>query len=63
MGGGGENTDKEISCPESGGKRGEEDRECDGRTAIRDLERVGGEWRTTAKGSWRLVIKNVVREK
>ena len=31
----------------------------------RDLERVGGEWRTTAKDrrSWRLVIQNTVREK
>ena len=31
----------------------------------RDLERVGGEWRTTAKDrrSWRLVTENVVREK
>jgi len=32
---------------------------------MRDLERVGGEWRTTAKDrrSWRLLIKNAVREK
>ena len=31
----------------------------------RDLERVGGEWRTTAidRGSWMLLIENVVREK
>ena len=31
----------------------------------RDLERVGGEWRTTARDrrSWRLLIKNAVREK
>ena len=31
----------------------------------RDLERVGGEWRTTAKykRGWRLVIENIVREK
>ena len=30
----------------------------------RDLERVGGEWRTTAEDrSWRLLIENVVREK
>ena len=30
----------------------------------RDLERVGGEWRTTAKDrrSWRLVIENAVKE-
>ena len=30
----------------------------------RDLERVGGEYRTTAKDrrSWRLVIEDVVRE-
>ena len=30
----------------------------------RDLERVGGEWRTTAKDrrSWRLLIENAVRE-
>ena len=30
----------------------------------RDLERVGGEWRTTAKDrrSWRLAIENTVRE-
>ena len=32
--------------------------------AKRDLERVRGEWRTTAKDrrSWRLLIENVVRE-
>ena len=30
------NIGKEIRCPESGGKEGEEDRECDGRTALRD---------------------------
>ena len=31
----------------------------------RDLERVGGEYRTTAKdrSSWRLVIENIVSEK
>ena len=31
----------------------------------RDLEIVGGEWRTTAKdrSNWRLFIENVVREK
>ena len=31
----------------------------------RDLERVGGEWRTTAKDrrSWRLVMENAVRRK
>ena len=31
----------------------------------RDLERVGGEWRTTAKDrrSWRLLIENAVSEK
>ena len=30
----------------------------------RDLERMGGEWRTTAKDrrSWRMVIENAVRE-
>jgi len=30
----------------------------------RDLERVGGEWRTTAKdrSSWRLLIENTVKE-
>ena len=34
------------------GKGGEEDRKCDGSIALRlkrDLERVGGEWRATAK--------------
>ena len=35
---------------DSGGEKGgEEDRECDGRTALREIPRVGGEWRTTAK--------------
>ena len=31
----------------------------------RDLEKLGGEWRTTAKDrrSWRLVMENSVREK
>ena len=30
------------------GQGGEGDGECDGRTALRDLARLGGEWRTTA---------------
>ena len=45
------------------GKGRDEDRECKGRSAIRDLERVEEEWRTIAKDrSWRLLIENVVRE-
>ena len=46
-------------------KGGEEDRKCDGRTALREIGRVGEEWRTTAtyRRSWRLLIENIVREK
>ena len=56
----------EIRCQE---RRGENSR---GRSRIRwgdcvkrGLERVGGEWRTTAKNrrSWRLGIEKVVRKK
>ena len=54
--------DIEIRCRETGGK---EDMECNGRTALRDIWKGGGEWRTTAKDiiTWRLLIEKVVREK
>ena len=61
---GDDNIDSKRSDVE--GKGGEEDRECDGRTALRDLERVGGEWRTTAKyRNWRLLkkVRNVKTKK
>ena len=55
----------EIRCPERGRKRRRgrlRMRREDG--VKRDLERVGGEWRTTAKDrSWRLLVENAVREK
>ena len=46
------------------GKGGEEEGECDGRTALRGLERVGGERRTTVRDRrcCRLLIENVVKE-
>ena len=54
-------TVREIRSPQSGRKGDEEDREW----VKGHLERVGGEWRTTAKDrrSWRLLIENVVKEK
>ena len=45
---------------------GEEDGKCDERTALRlkrDLERVGGEWRTAKDRSWRLLIREYSERK
>ena len=56
---------KEMRCPKSGGKwrrgRPRMGREDCGK---RDLERVGGEQRKTAKDrrNYRLIIENIVRE-
>ena len=41
-------------------KGGEEDRKCDGRTALREIGRVGEEWRTTA--TYRKEFETVGRE-
>ena len=57
---------KKNKYPESGGKRGRVRRRMRWEDCVkRDIESVGGEWRTTAKyrRSWRLVIENAVREK
>ena len=51
--------------PESGGKRMRGRPNVVGGCVKRDLERVGGEWRTTAKDKmrWSLLIENKEREK
>ena len=51
----------ESRCPERGGKtEARKAEDC----VKRDLERVGGEWRTAAKDrSWRLLIEAIVRER
>ena len=54
---------KRSDAQKGEGKGGEEDQECDGR--MRDMERVGEEWGTTAKeGVGDCMLKeNIVREK
>ena len=50
----------EIRCPEKARKT----KNAMGGCVKRDLERVGGEWRTTAKHiSWKQLIENIVRAK
>ena len=51
-------TSNEMRCPERA------DRECNGRTALKETCKNGWRWRTTAtdRRSWRLLIVYVVRE-
>ena len=50
-------TSKEIISPERA------DRECDGRTALKETCKNGWRWRTTYRRSWRLVTETVARER